>query len=163
MGHLGWGGEILKSSNLGEEGWEEVEEEEVVPFPHPNLTLCFGSLDKSLPCSAHWTHFNSDPTMIFFFLQSHAGEMRWATKGRLKKTNRKKEEKKTDVLTNSIQTRLYIWCSLKAIQRYRQFLHWPRQNMMQSLLFIHLRTAILILKSNTGEKKQLIFALCRNV
>ncbi len=28
MGHLGWEDEILKSGNLGEEGWWEEEEEE---------------------------------------------------------------------------------------------------------------------------------------
>lgn len=58
--------------------------------PHPNLTPCFGSLDKSLPCSAHWTHFNSVPTMIF----SKPEEMRWATKGQLK--TEKKEEKQQE-------------------------------------------------------------------
>lgn len=69
--------QILKSSNLGKEGrgGDEAGEVEVMGRQshslHPNLTLCFGSLDKSLPSSAHWTHFNSVLAVCVFF-QPHS-------------------------------------------------------------------------------------------
>lgn len=72
MGNLGMGGidEMLKSSNLGGGGGGGGDGRRWwigggSPIPTSQFNPCFGSLDKSLPCSAHWTHFNSVLTMIF--------------------------------------------------------------------------------------------------
>lgn len=101
----GYKNEILKSSNLREEGNEEgrMEIEGQNYSPHPNLTLCFGSLDKSLPCSAHWSHFNS---AFSDFLRTRGSEIANKETTNSYKTGKGRKGTRADALTRGIQRRL---------------------------------------------------------